>query len=156
MRWLFFLFISSFEFSASVVPSLGAVTCAWCICTLDISPVPHSLPWLCLLIICGFGFFSSSFTAFSSLVCLLPFSLWLLVLYVCGLSCLSWPFLLLFLHGGLLRVFLYLCARFLFPLSFFRLGVCARLWCLPLSYYLLTLPRPLRWFSLRGLPLCSS
>ena len=74
------------SFSTSVVPSLGAVTCAWCICTLDISPVPHSLPWL---IICGFGFFSSSFTAFSSLVCLLPFSLWLLVLYVCGLSCCS-------------------------------------------------------------------
>ena len=43
MHWLFFLFISSFEFSTSVVPSLGAVTCAWCICTLAISPVPRSL-----------------------------------------------------------------------------------------------------------------
>ena len=80
LQWLFFLLISSFEFSASVVPSLVAVTCTWCICTLAISPVPHSLPWLCLLIICGFGFFSSSFTALSSLLCLWPFSLWLLVL----------------------------------------------------------------------------
>ena len=113
----------SFFFPTSVVPSLGAVTCAWCFGTLDISPVPHSLPWLCLLVICGFGFFSSSLPAFSSLVCLLTFSLWLLVLYVCGLSCLSWPFLLLFLHGGL-RVFLYLCTTISFPLSFFRLGVC--------------------------------
>ena len=144
------------SFSTSVVPALGAVTCAWCICTLVISPVPNSLSWMCLLIICGFGFFSASFTAFSSLVCLLPFSLWLLVLYVCSLSCLSWPFLLLFLHCGLLRVFFSLCSTISFPLSFFRLGMCARLWCLPLSLYLFTLPRPLRWFSLRGLPLCSS
>ena len=38
------LFFSSvlLSFSASVVPSLGAVTCAWYVCTLDISPVPHS------------------------------------------------------------------------------------------------------------------
>ena len=45
-------------------------------------------------------------------------------------------------------VFLCLGTRFSFPLSFFRLGVCARLWCLTLSCYLLALPRPLRWFSL--------
>ena len=43
LHWLFFLFISSFVFSASIVPSLGTVTCAWCICTLAISPVPHTL-----------------------------------------------------------------------------------------------------------------
>ena len=52
--------------------------------------------------------------------------------------------------------FLCLGTRFSFPLSFFRLGVCARLWCLTLSCYLLALPRPLRWFSLRGFPVCSS
>ena len=44
LHLLFFLFISSFEFSTFVVPSLGAVTCAWCICILAISPVPHTLP----------------------------------------------------------------------------------------------------------------
>ena len=44
--------------------------------------------------------------------------------------------------------FLCLGTRFSFPLSFFRLGVCARLWCHTLSYYLLALPRPPRWFSL--------
>ena len=71
-----------FEFSASVVPSLGAVTCAWFNCTLAVSPSPRSLPWLCLLIIGGFRFFSSSFTAFASLIGLLPFYLWLLVLSV--------------------------------------------------------------------------
>ena len=143
MRWLFFLFISSFEFF----------------------PLPLSLLLVRLLLI--FLLFPTLFLAapvdhlpgLASFHLPLPpshLSLWLLVLYVCGLSCLSWPFLLLFLHGGLLRVFLYLCTTISFPLSFFRLGVCARLWCLPLSSYLLTLPRPLRWFSLRGLPLCSS
>ena len=48
---------------------------------------PHA-SWQCLMSIGGFGFFSSSFPAFSSLICLLPFSLWLLVLYVWGLPCL--------------------------------------------------------------------
>ena len=34
--------VSSLSFSDSIVPSLGAVTCAWCLCTLAVSPVPHS------------------------------------------------------------------------------------------------------------------
>ena len=34
------------------------------------------------------------------------------------------------------------------PFILLSFGVCARIWCLTLSYYLLALPRPLRWFSL--------
>ena len=51
------------------------------LCSCYFACSPHS-SWRCLLSVCGFGFFSSYFLAFSSLICLLPFSLWLLVLYV--------------------------------------------------------------------------
>ena len=132
MRWLFFLFISSFEFSTSVVPSFGVVTCSWCICTPDISPVTHSLPWLCLVIICGFGFFSPSFTTFSS-------RLSLAILFMAPRPLCLRSFLFVMAFPPVIppwwppSSFLYLCTTISFPLSFFCLGVCAQLWCLPLS-----------------------
>ena len=85
LAWLFFLLsVLGFSYSWSLlVVRLHALG----VFTLAVSPVTHSS--LTVPIALGeFSFFSSSFHAFSSLIGLLRFSLWLLVL-----SSLSWPFL---------------------------------------------------------------
>ena len=113
-----------------LVPSRGADACAGCLssgyfsCSHSSLAVPLALG--------GFSFISSSFHAFSSLVGLLQVSFWLLVLSVCGLSSISWPFLWLSLQGGLLWV-PFVCSGLSFPLS---LVLCVCLVMVPSSFLL--------------------
>ena len=114
------------------------VSCAFYLWPLVISSTsPISVPLLILLIVCGFGFSSSTFADSLLFVCLAPFMLSHLVIFLCGLSNMSWTSLLLFLLCGLFRVFLlgglfsdlFVCATISSPLVFFSFGrVCSPLW----------------------------
>ena len=121
------------------------VSCAFSLWPLVISSAsPISVPLLILLIVCGFGFSSSTFAVSFLFVCLFPFLLSHLVTFLCGLSHMSWPSLLLFLLRGFFHVFLleglfsglFVCATISSPLNFFSLGRV----CSPLGSYSPLLP----------------
>ena len=113
------------------------VSCEFYLWPLVISSTSSiSVPLLILLIVCGFGFSSSTFADSLLFVCLFPFLLGHLATFLCGLSHMSWTSLLLFLLRGLFRVFLlgglfselFVCAIISSPLDFFSLGrVCSPL-----------------------------
>ena len=123
-------------FSSSVSISY-LVSCALYLLALVISSTsPISVPLLIFLIVCGFGFSSSTFAGSLLFVCLFPFMLGHIIIFLCGRSNMSWTSLLLFLLRGLFRVFLlgglfrdlFLCATISSPLAFFSFGrVCSPL-----------------------------
>ena len=144
---LAFLFISSvlMGFSTSVVIYLCAVTWAWCVWPLHISPLPHSVPFAepvdCLWVWLVFLFL------YRLLLSRLPLAVLIIdalsFVYAVFLACRGLPSRCYSLADSFEFFFTYAPRSHpLYPS--FLLGVWARHWCLRLSTCLLALPLLLR------------